>query len=111
MVAPRFVPVSVFAQLVLTDVGRAAKTLEDLRAALDSFLHPLAGGTQGLGWDFGQVVHLSDVARLVESVQGIGQVLRLQLSSGEVIYGDALPIPHDRLPTSGRHVLKAQLER
>jgi hypothetical protein len=71
VVVPGYVPVSVHAEVALKDPSRAAEVEEDLRDRLDKFLHPLTGGPRGEGWAFGEPVHLSHVANVIETTQWV----------------------------------------
>jgi Baseplate J-like protein len=110
VVVPSYVPVSVHAQVALVDASRAAEVEENLRKRLDTFLHPLQGGPRGTGWDFGEPVHLSHVAGVIEATPGVDYASQVQLTSGGAVFGDAVPIDSMSLATSGRHVLKLELE-
>ena len=92
----------------MSDPGTAATVEERLRSELDAFLHPLEGGPPG-GWRFGDTVHLSHVARIVEKVDGIEYADELQLSSNGALYGDRVPIPRGRLPAAGQHLLRLRV--
>ena len=46
-------------------------------AAIDRFLHPLTGGPEGRGWEFGRKPHRSDLFALVMAVEGVDTVPKL----------------------------------
>jgi hypothetical protein len=104
------VPISVHAQVALADPTRAAEVEEDLRRRLDTFLHPLKGGAFGTGWQFGQPVHLSQVAQIVRETPGVDYALQVQLTSGGIVFGDSVTVDPMRLAAAGQHVLKLELE-
>jgi hypothetical protein len=54
-----------------------------VRERLAAFLHPLTGGLDGKGWDFGRAPHRSDFFALVESVPGVDHVRYLQIAETE----------------------------
>jgi hypothetical protein len=110
VVVPSYVPVSVHAEVALADASRAAEVEEDLRDRLDNFLHPLKGGPRGDGWRFGEPVHLSQVASVIETTRWVDYAVQVQLTAGGAVFGDTVPIDRMRLPASGRHVLKLELE-
>ena len=62
-----------------------------MRARLTRFLHPLTGGRDGRGWDFGEAVYLSDVAALIEDTPGVDAVRFLQLMVGQASAATACP--------------------
>ncbi|MEU4219145.1 putative baseplate assembly protein [Actinoplanes sp. NPDC026623] len=106
---PQYQPVSVIAEVVVRDTPGAAEIEEGLRRALVAFLHPLTGGLDRAGWGFGEPVRLSTVAAVVEGAAGVDFATVLQLSTGGAVHGESVPIPADRLPVSGRHLLKLRL--
>jgi hypothetical protein len=110
IVPPAYLPVSVVTEVTISERGRAAEAIEETKNRLSTFLHPLTGGPRGEGWTFGQAVHLSQIAAVVRGTPGIDRVSRVQLSSEGSIAGDVLHVAPDRLPASGRHLIKAALE-
>ena len=80
VVGPDWLQVDVRAEVVpqrleaVTDVQTAV--LERLRA----FLHPLDGGPDGEGWDFGRKPHRSDLYALIEETPGVDHVRRLEVT-------------------------------
>lgn len=105
----RYQPVSVVASVVVSDPSAAAAVEERLRNAIDAYLHPLTGGPAG-GWTFGDTVHLSHVAGVIEAVGGVDRAEEIQLTAASAVFGDHVPLPADRLPAAGRHVLKLRAE-
>jgi predicted phage baseplate assembly protein len=79
VVGPRYVTVSVRARLqasngvALEDVQRRATE------ALNTFLHPLAGGPDGTGWPFGRDVYRSEILQVLDETPGVDHVLSLEL--------------------------------
>jgi hypothetical protein len=101
VMGPAYQHVSVTAEVAVADVGDAAAIESAIRARLGAFLHPIAGG-----WQFGEAVRLSHVAALIEGVPGVAYAGRLLLGSEGAVAGERVPIAADRLPASGRHLLK-----
>ncbi len=71
-----------------------AQTAED---ALTHFLHPLHGGRDHHGWDFGRVPHASDLIALLEGIAGVDHVAELTLPPS------APPEPERTLIVSADH--------
>lgn len=72
--------------------------------ALESFLHPVSGGKQGNGWEFGKSLYLSDLYTLVAAVEGVSAIktLKMQVSgTGKDI--QEIKIGSDTLIASGNH--------
>jgi hypothetical protein len=101
VVGPDYQPVDVSATLVLVR-GAGAGTVE--RAAYDAvatFLHPLRGGPGGEGWQPGESVFLSDVAVVVERVEGVDYSRELALLRNGIPQGERLTIASGRVPVAG----------
>jgi len=83
VVGPLYVRVDVQVEVALASPEGASAVQRAVRDRLASFLHPLTGGLDGAGWDFGRAPHRSDFFALVESVPGVDHVRFLQLTETE----------------------------
>jgi hypothetical protein len=79
VVGPEYVEVSVRATLHVS-LGSRADTVAAARTALDSFLHPLRGGTEREGWPFGRDVLESDVLAVLQSLPEVVYVEQVSIS-------------------------------
>ncbi|NEW61374.1 hypothetical protein GSY74_08775 [Sulfurovum sp. bin170] len=64
------------------DMGRVRR---DSVEAIDEYLHPLRGGDDKSGWEFGRGVYVSDIYALVESIEGISCIFDISFH-GEGTY-------------------------
>lgn len=103
---PELVPVSVAAEIVPRDPGQAARVEARVRRALEHYLHPLAGGPYGRGWDLGESVYLSQVSAVIEHTQGVDYARSVSLRVGATLYTNQVPVPETGLLVSGDHELK-----
>ncbi len=103
---PRYLAVSVVAEVIPRDPSHAAQVEDSLTDALDAFLHPVTGGPEGTGWEFGASVHLSQIVEVILGTAGVAAAPQVALVADTDAYGDAVPIPADCLPCSGNHLLK-----
>ncbi len=101
VIPPLFLPVGVTAVLSAVDDSAAGDVVDRTRAALGVFLHPLTGGPYGDGWPFGRDVYLSDVAALLEGVDGLDFVETLALSVDGVLAGELVNVPSERMVVAG----------
>jgi hypothetical protein len=108
--AAAYVPVSVLATIVPTDPALAALVETRVRHALNRFLHPLTGGAGGRGWDFGEALHLSQIAWVIESTPGVDFASVLMVESEGAVTDGVLPVPADRLVAAGAHELTLRME-
>ena len=87
VVAPRYVLVEIDAQVVVKDNADPAQVKQEVERALSTYLHPLTGGDDGLGWPFGGPLRYSKIVQRVFGVDGVDSVPNLVL----VVDGDRQP--------------------
>lgn len=81
--APQYVKVQANV-LVTINSGHDGDTVAAaVSSELSRYLHPLEGGSQGTGWPFGRTVYLSELYALIDKVNGVDSVQRLQLFNME----------------------------
>ncbi|WP_437277275.1 putative baseplate assembly protein [Sorangium sp. So ce375] len=80
VVGPEWLKVSAHVRLVPATL----EGVDDLRGrvlrALTDFLHPLTGAPGGVGWQFGELPHVSDIYRLLFSIAGVESVISVDLT-------------------------------
>jgi hypothetical protein len=102
---PSYVAVDVAAMIVPVEPTDAGDVERQARAALFRLLHPLQGGPDGGGWPPGRAVHLSDVAAVLERLEGIDHVADLAISVAGRLGGLLVEIPRDRTVVAGEITL------
>jgi Baseplate J-like protein len=103
---PDYLPVDVEATLVPLDPAGAGAVEERTRHTLETFLHPLRGGPNGRGWVPGRDVFLSDVASVLERVEGVDYVQDLALLLNGALQGERVRAAEDRIVVAGNIRLK-----
>jgi hypothetical protein len=98
---PSYLPVGVSVTVIPQYADEAGEVREGVVKVLADFLHPLSGGQDGGGWDFGEGAYLSDVARVLESVPGVDTVTDLVLTRDGVPAGDAVAARRDQVVCAG----------
>ncbi len=106
LLAPRYVPVGVNAHIEPQRADEAGLIEARVRARLQAYLHPLAGGREGRGWAFGVAASLSEVAALIQHTPGVGAIHFLQLMRAGAAFGDSVPVQPDELVCAGPSQLK-----
>lgn len=116
--APVYVDFSVTLDVHPHDFNVAAEVEAKAYAQLTAFFHPLTGGLNGQGWQFGQAPCLSDIIALVQAIDGVDRVqnVRVQVTapSGATaqLASDTQtrlnPSPYT-LPASGEHRVRLVL--
>lgn len=77
VVGPLYVSVKVEPEIALVSLEGASVVEQTVQQRLASFLHPLTGGLDGAGWDFGRKPHHSDVYAVIEGVPGVDHLRSL----------------------------------
>jgi len=74
---PVYVGVSVEATIITASMNDVPLVEKEAFSQLKAFLHPLTGGYEGEGWDFGKAPCLSDFFALLEKIPGVNHVKSL----------------------------------
>jgi hypothetical protein len=117
---PNWAAVTVTADLAVTSLDATETLVANALAAVERFLHPLTGNTDGNGWSFGQQPHVSDFYVLFSKIAGIDHVSSLTVTCSpplELAFDDpnADNLDEQRLvqtyliSSSGNHQLKSHL--
>ena len=80
VVGPDYVRVDIATEVAVTAIDRAADVRSRVIEALTGFLHPLTGGFDGAGWDFGRRPYDSDLLRCISAVPGVDHVNALTVT-------------------------------
>ncbi len=107
---PRYVGVMVVAQVTAAPGMRPETVREAATEAIYDFLHPLTGGLDGRGRQFGQALGDGEIQAVLRGVPGLASVnkvffLEVNPRSGEVDQRQKqrIALPPDALPLSYRH--------
>lgn len=60
-------------------LSESAAVSEDIKGKLKTFLHPVHGGQDKDGWDFGEKIFLSEAAAIIEGAKGVGSIKEINL--------------------------------
>jgi hypothetical protein len=101
VIAPNYLLVGVSATIAAKQISQSGIVKAAVVAALQRFFHPLYGGPDGTGWPFGRSVYLSDVASLLEGIDGVDYVRLLELLRDLIPAGDMVSVSTDRLVGAG----------
>jgi predicted phage baseplate assembly protein len=103
VVGPNYLPIEVTATIVPIDAAEAGAVEKLCREALAEFFHPVRGGPESRGWEPGRDVFLSDIATVLERVQGVDHVedLAISLEDGDST-GETVAVPDDRIAAAGK---------
>ncbi len=80
LVGPEYVRVDVDCEIAVFDPEAASEVELAATRALERYLHPVIGGEDGTGWDFGREPQRSDFFGLLERTPGVSHVRQLGVS-------------------------------
>ena len=106
---PEYYPVDVAVTVVPRVADEAGRVERSVRSALEEFLHPLRGGPAGKGWELGRDVYLSDIATVVESVEGVDAASGITLLHDDTPQGTRVAVPRHQLVVAGRIRIRVTL--
>ena len=66
---------------------------EKIKGGLKRFLHPLHGGRDGKGWDFGTDIYYSEISAVIEAIEGVDYI--------KIIETGKITIKENELPCAG----------
>jgi hypothetical protein len=109
VIGPDYFEIGVNATIIPVEADEAGMVDIAVRQALADFFHPLSGGPDGTGWELGRDVFLSDVAALLEAVEGVDFVEELFLLRDDTPQGERVAVPPERLVVGGDIRIKIKI--
>jgi hypothetical protein len=106
---PSYTEMSVSLDLFVSSMDAASEASREAKRRLDAFFHPLTGGPQGEGWEFGRGVALSDVYALLEGISKVDHIENLQFQGREG--DDFISVLPDSLIANGTHAINVRLQQ
>jgi len=114
-IGPDYTQINAYVKITPVSLKESIIVLERVEKKLENFLHPLKGGLMGKGWDFGPNISISQVAAVIEDIEGVDYVNEIELTerlSGqekEEMSGlENILIEPDALPCAG--IINVEIE-
>lgn len=79
VVKPRYKDLSIKVTLLRRSIGTSDRLRREIEHKVRRFLHPLTGGKDGKGWEFGRPVLKSDLVHHIEEIPGVDGVDTLDM--------------------------------
>jgi predicted phage baseplate assembly protein len=98
---PDYVVVDLTAHVIVESLEKAADVEKQAVEALRIFLHPLEGGPESEGWDFGRALAASDVFAVLERIKDVDRVETLEFTAGAATRADGVPVGPNELLACG----------
>jgi predicted phage baseplate assembly protein len=110
VIGPRYVAVSVAAAVTVRAKSAPSAVTARIEKALAEFLHPLRGGAGKTGWPFGRAVYRSELAGLIERIEGVECIedLYIEAARAGIRTSERIEIPPEALVCPGRFQIAAK---
>ncbi|MGB9180937.1 MAG: putative baseplate assembly protein [Pyrinomonadaceae bacterium] len=103
---PEYLEIDIEATIAPLNVDEAGAVEQRAREALQTFFHPLRGGPEGRGWELGRDVFISDVASVLERVEGVDYVRELSLLLDGALQREQVKVADNRIVVVGEIKIK-----
>ncbi len=107
---PDYVEVTVEATVIPKIFEDAATTENNIIEKLNYYIHPLTGGPDEKGWEFGKMICIPELYALIEGVEGVDHVEGLVLLADGNKYEKDLSLGIYTLPFSGDHKINIKMQ-
>jgi hypothetical protein len=79
VVGPEYVRVNVTAEIAVSDLNDSSDVENAVRQELDEYLHPVTGGPDGCGWEFGRLPQKFDLNLRLERIRGVSHLRQIHV--------------------------------
>ena len=100
---PEYVPITVETTVFAKSLDLVASAELQVKQQLEEFLHPLRGGPDKEGWEFGRDLAASDLYSLLEAIDDVDHVGPVRLFLGTSPSDEQVVVGPDALIASGPH--------
>ncbi|MEW6733651.1 MAG: putative baseplate assembly protein [Acidobacteriota bacterium] len=104
VVGPTYFQVDIAVEVVLNSMESANTVEYSINDALTRFLHPITGGNDGYGWEFGRKPHHSDIYRLLFPIEGVNYIRKLAITFKNEL-GIIVPVDTEAEPAKNDYSL------
>jgi hypothetical protein len=96
----------VVAKVIPRNIGEADLVRRRVQERLAEFFHPLWGGPDKSGWEFGRDVFVSEIAKVIEDLDSVHHAEDIgMLPTSGIGVVDQVEVGEDYLVASGSHVI------
>ena len=103
---PDYVVVSVVVDVFVTSLEHAARVEQRVLDRLQTFLHPVDGGPDRSGWDFGRSIARSDVFAELERIEEVDRAENLEFHVGTRTSTETVAVGPNELLAGGIHKVR-----
>jgi hypothetical protein len=103
-IGPNFEVIRVEAVIVPKKPEEGSVVVRRVARGIEDFLHPLTGGENGKGWEFGRSVVLSEIFAVIERTEGVDHVESARFPSAPA--ATSISVGENSLAASGAHSIR-----
>ena len=96
---PSYIELSIKVTLIRRTVGQSERLRTEIEQRLRRYLHPLVGGRDGKGWQFGRPIYRTDLVHIVEDIPGVEAIDSIAIyDEDRRILVESVRLRNDELP-------------
>lgn len=112
--SPSYAEIGVSIEIFVKSIEKATQVEREVKKKLDEFFHPLTGGLEGKGWDFGRYVLASEIFVLLENIEGLDHMENLNFTYNDKLchsteMKEIVKVKENFLVANGTHVININL--
>lgn len=111
VVGPSYLEIGITIDVYLWTMDGVSLVEREIRDKLNAFFHPITGGPEGLGWEFGRAVSASDIYALLRPVKLVDHLRNLQFQYQGISTEDVVPVGPNFLVAAGTHRINPKLAK
>ncbi len=92
VIPPEYLRVAVEVDVAYVNINDAKLVESAINESLKTFFHPLRGGPDGRGWEFGRSVYVTEIYQRIETVPGVDYVTRAVIRGAVQAYMLRFPL-------------------
>jgi len=105
-----YIKVAVETTVIPTTTEAATSLEKNIQQSLKKYIHPLTGGLEQNGWQFGKNICLSEIFALIEGIKNVDFVEKLELRADGVKQKQDIILDKFTMPYSGEHKISMKLQ-
>ena len=101
---PKYMEIRISADVHPASIDLAVPLRRTVIERLNQYFHPLTGGPDRKGWEFGRGIYLSDLYSMLEGISGVDHIENLKINEAD--FNFIFTPERWEIPCSGRHRIK-----
>jgi len=106
VIGPGFEKIDITAGVIPVQPEESSNVERRIVKNLEDFFHPLTGGEEGQGWNFGRNVYKAEIYAVIQRIEGVRHVKNVTFTGQPD--KEFIEIKDNYLPYSGNHTIKME---